>query len=90
MARPFVDGDMVVRALRVPAKDVVFVKGVILASEGLAAVFADQDGTLICAAPRSRERELELVLSDLARELETEVLLDTGSARTSPSRVRDG
>lgn len=50
-------------------KDVVFVKGIFEASEGLGALFAERGGELIISAPLSRERELDELLADLEREL---------------------
>lgn len=57
------------RRLRVAARDVVFVKGVIDASEGLAVVFADAGGDLTIAAPPSQEKLLDELLTDLAAEV---------------------
>jgi hypothetical protein len=45
---------MVVRRVVLRAPDVVFLKGVIEASEGLAAVFAESGGDLTIAAPAER------------------------------------
>jgi hypothetical protein len=52
----------------VPARDVVFVKGLIEAHEGLAQVFAEKGGELVVAAPADREGELDGLLADLAAE----------------------
>ena len=60
---------MVVRALRVRAVDVVFVKGLLEASDGLAAVFAERGGELTIVAPEGRDAELEELLADLVIEL---------------------
>jgi len=60
---------MVVRRLQVRPADVVFVKGVIEASEGLAGVFAEQGGDLLLAGSPEREGELVELLSDLEAEL---------------------
>ena len=60
---------MVVRRLIVRAKDVIFVKGVVEAHDGLAHVFAEHGGDLWIAAAPDREAELEDLVSDLAREL---------------------
>jgi hypothetical protein len=54
-------------------KDVVFVKGIFEASEGLGALFAERGGELIISAPLSRERELDEVLRDLQNELQAQV-----------------
>lgn len=60
---------LVTRRLVVRAKDVVFVKGIVEAHDGLAHVFAESGGDLILAAPRDRESELVELVSDLAAEL---------------------
>ncbi len=64
-----IDDAMVVRRLRVKNEDVVFVKGIFEASEGLCAMFAERGGDLTIVAPLSRAAELDVVLRDLAREL---------------------
>jgi hypothetical protein len=64
------DADLVARRLRVRARDAVFVKGVLEASEGVGVLFAEQGGDLIVAAPRSLEAQLEEVVRDLAIELD--------------------
>jgi hypothetical protein len=60
---------MLVRRLSVRSRDVVFVKGLIEASDGLANVFAERGGDLLIAAPPGRLEELEELLSDLEAEL---------------------
>jgi hypothetical protein len=60
---------MVVRRVLVRARDVVFFKGVVEASEGLAAVFAESGGDLQVAAPAARAAELDRLLADLCAEL---------------------
>lgn len=61
---------MVVRRIVVRAKDVVFVKGIVEAHDGLAHIFAEGGGDLELAAPPDRERELDELVHDLARELD--------------------
>ena len=68
-----VDHDLVCRKVLVRDKDVVFVKGIFEASEGLGALFAERGGELIISAPLSRERELDEVLTDLQNELQAVV-----------------
>jgi hypothetical protein len=58
---------MVTRNLVVRAPDVVFVKGIVEASEGVAQVFADHGGDLTLAAPADREEELDDLVLELAR-----------------------
>jgi hypothetical protein len=78
---PLLGEDLVIRRVRVRERDVVFVKGVLEASEGLGAVFAEprnrarerragDGGALVIAAPRSRARELDETIRDLRAELE--------------------
>jgi len=66
---PLVDADFVCRHVRVRARDVVFVKGIFEASEGLGALFAERGGDLVIAAHASRERELDELLADLVRDI---------------------
>ena len=73
-----IDDGLIVRRLRVKNQDVVFVKGIFEASEGLCAMYADRGGDLTIVAPVSRARELDQVLRDLAHELHG-VLDDTES-----------
>ncbi|MEO8875732.1 MAG: hypothetical protein ABI461_09115 [Polyangiaceae bacterium] len=69
MARPLIGEGLVTRGLRVVARDVVFVKGLIEALEGIAIVFAEKGGDLVIAAPISREKELDSLIDDLCREV---------------------
>jgi hypothetical protein len=67
---PLVDADLVCRRVLVRDKDVVFVKGIFEASEGVGSLFAERGGELIISAPLSRERELDELLTDLQTELQ--------------------
>jgi hypothetical protein len=60
---------MLVQTLRVRAPDVVFVKGIIEASEGVAILFAERGGDLTIAAPEGRGVELAELLEDIAVEV---------------------
>jgi hypothetical protein len=62
-------GGLAVRKLRVRPRDVVFVKGVFEASEGLAVVFAVHGGDLTIATPESQLAALDVVLRDLQDEI---------------------
>lgn len=66
---PCVGEGMAIRRVVMRAGDVVFFKGVIEASEGLAAVFAERGGDLVVAAPEDRRAELDALLDDLCAEL---------------------
>jgi hypothetical protein len=67
---PCLGDGLVVRRLVMRARDVVFFKGIMEASEGLAAVFAEHGGDLIVAAPEARVAELDALLDVLCDELE--------------------
>ena len=54
---------MVTRALRVPAADVLLVKGLVEAHEGVANVFGDESGGIVLAAPCDREAELDALVA---------------------------
>jgi hypothetical protein len=73
-----VGAGMLVRRVSVRPEDVVFVKGVIEASDGLAGVFAERGGDLLLAAPLERAAELGELLADL--EVEVGALLWKGLA----------
>jgi hypothetical protein len=66
---PCVGEGMVVRRVLMRARDVVFFKGVVEASEGLAAVYAEGGGDLFVAASAERAGELDALLDDLCAEL---------------------
>jgi len=66
---PCVGPGMVVRRILAPSHEVVFVKGIIEALEGLAQVFAERGGELTIAAPSDRAREFDAVVDDLCAEL---------------------
>jgi len=67
---------MMRREVTVLAADVVFVKGIVEASEGLAAVFAEQGGDLSIVSPRERDAEVAELVEDLKRDV---------AARVSPA-----
>lgn len=66
---PLVGEGMVTRRIVVRAKDVVFLKGIVEAHDGLAQVFAEKGGDLTIAAPCDREAELDELVRDLGAEL---------------------
>jgi hypothetical protein len=70
-------GGLIVRQVRIAPRDVVFLKGVIEASEGVAAVFAERGGDLTIATLHSQRDELDRILQDLREE--TGALLDCSS-----------
>jgi len=61
---------MLVRRVSVAPSDVVFVKGILEASDGIAALFAESGGELSIVAPHDREAELAMLLDDLTRDVD--------------------
>ena len=66
---PCVGPGMVVRRVVVASRDVVFVKGIVEALEGLAQGFAVRGGDLTIASPSDRAAELDALVDDLCLEL---------------------
>jgi hypothetical protein len=66
---PCVGEGLLVRRVLLASPDVVFFKGVIEASEGLACVFAERGGDLSVATPLDRAAELDALLDALGEEL---------------------
>jgi hypothetical protein len=60
---------MLVQDVVVRPSDVVFVKGIVEASDGIAAVFAERGGELTLAAPEGRGDEFAELLLDLQRDV---------------------
>jgi len=54
----------------VRARDTVFVKGILEASEGVGVLFAERGGELVLAAPRSLEAQLDEIVRDLVIEVD--------------------
>ncbi len=66
---PLLDADLATRRFSVRAADVVYVKGVLEASEGLGVLFGERGGELTLATTKSRLAELDRLLIDLQREI---------------------
>jgi hypothetical protein len=64
------------RRVDVRPPDVVYVKGILEASEGLGVVFAERGGELVIAAPPDRAAALEELLADLVMEIGARVHAD--------------
>ena len=64
------DDGLIVRRLSVKNEDVVFVKGIFEASEGLCAMFAERGGDLVLAAPCSRSRDLDELVADFVADFD--------------------
>lgn len=60
---------MLVQDVVVAPSDVVFVKGIVEASEGVALVFAERGGELTLAAPPGRGDEFAELLRDLEQDV---------------------
>ena len=67
------DVGLYARRVRVAQEDVVYVKGILEGSEGLASLFAERGGDLTLACPHDRQAELEGLLDDLVAELGAEL-----------------
>ncbi|MBK8254350.1 MAG: hypothetical protein IPK82_16990 [Polyangiaceae bacterium] len=78
---------LLVGRLDVSAHHVVFVKGVVEASDGLAALFAERGGQLWIASPLDRENELRELLCDLASELQGTLTLPAVPGTASSERL---
>ncbi len=61
--------EMVTRTLVVRSSDVVFLKGIVEAHDGVALVSGEHGGSVVLTAPKSRERELDELVGSLAAEL---------------------
>ncbi len=57
------------RRVDVRPPDVVYVKGILEASEGLGVVFAERGGDLVVASPHERAADLDELLADLVIEI---------------------
>ena len=68
-AASLIGDELCTRQVTVRAQDVVYVKGIFEASEGLGALFAESGGELIIAVHASRLSELEQLLCDLTEEI---------------------
>jgi hypothetical protein len=79
---PLLDSDLVSRRVRVRARDTVFVRGVLEASEGVGVLFAEHGGDLVLAAPRSRAAALDEVIADLVKELDAVVEEDETATKS--------
>jgi hypothetical protein len=60
--------DMVTREMICKDSDVVYVKAIAMAHDGLCCMFSDGDGRLLLAAPRGREAELDCLVKDFIEE----------------------
>ena len=68
------EAELVERRVTVNPRDVVLVKGICEASEGLCAMFAESGGDLVLAAPSSRSRELDELVRDLEADFDATIV----------------
>jgi hypothetical protein len=81
---------MEVRRVCVPKEQVVFIRGVLEASDGVAFVVALHGGDLTIVGSRSRRSEFEVLMSDLKAELGDDWLELPVHTGTEPTHVTDG
>ena len=60
---------LVVRAFNCSRADIVYVKSIVTAYDGLCALFSDPGGAIKLVAPKGREAELDQLVEDLTQEL---------------------
>lgn len=65
---------LVTRNVVVQPHEVVFVKSIIEASEGVASIFAEAGGHLAVASPADRVAALDVLLADLATEVSLAII----------------
>jgi hypothetical protein len=82
---PLVGPGLVTRRLRVASAEVLLVKGLVEAWEGVASVFGEQGGDLTIAAPIDREAELDELMS-AAEEMLADTRREGLSQDRRPSR----
>jgi len=64
------DEALIVRRLRLAQSEIVYVKSIVQASEGLCGLLAERSDSLITlVAPRDREAELDRLVDDLVSEV---------------------
>ncbi len=71
---PLLGPGLCVRRLNVRASEVVLVRGILEASEGLATLFAEHGGELFLAAPTCQAAALDELVADLVQELKASAL----------------
>ena len=66
---PCLGPGLVIRRMVMPASQVVFLKGIVEARDGIAQVFAERGGDLLLAGPANRRAEFDRMIDELADEL---------------------
>ena len=75
--------DMVTREISCDDGDVVYVKSIAMAHDGLCCMFSDGGGKVLLAAPRGREAELDCLVNDFIEEFANRERT-SGTRKTSP------
>lgn len=76
-ANTFMGDGMHAFSVRMPPRDVVFLKGILEAHDGLAQVYSEGGGELLVACPIDRKEELGSLLAALGEEIPSMIV--TGS-----------
>lgn len=87
MGLEFIDESLAVREIVVADDAVVYLRGILEASNGLATISSVKGGAMMLMADPSRERELDEVLRDLQAELGHAWI--AGPLRVGTSNTRD-
>lgn len=74
---------MVWRELVVEPREVVYVKSIVEACEGLCSIFGERGGRLVLASPPERQAELEELVADLRADLDEAARLAAAPAAPS-------
>ena len=69
-AEPLDGEGLISRKLRLKDADVVWLRGVLDAYEGLAGLYGDGSGVIVLSTPVSRAQELDSFLEDIRGEIE--------------------
>jgi hypothetical protein len=69
VAQELLGPELSIRKLSVQPRDVVYVKGIAQASDGLCCVFSDGGGSLVLACAENRAADLQQLVDDLKSEL---------------------
>jgi hypothetical protein len=66
---PWAEADLEARRIVLPKAEVVYVRGILEASDGVAFLLAVKGGDVTIVGSKSRRRELDEILADLRAEL---------------------
>ncbi len=70
--------DLIVRDFDCDRADVVYVKSIANAYDGLCCLFAEKGGKVRLVSPKGREAELDLLVNDLLEELAARTTASSG------------